>query len=140
MGLQRPRFLIFNCSHERNPVPLLDMIQSTNQPRNAVENGDERKMHKALFDQVYFCRADSERPSALEKGSARELLKDAGINTAEEEIETSGTVKERETEGKTWQDTLANIWMGLAARKGVVSLLEVPCVANVSVSDAIDDY
>jgi len=137
-GLRRPRFLIFNCSHERNPVPLLDMIQSINQPRNAIESGDERKIHKPLFDQVYFCRADSERPSALEKGSARELLKDAGRDTAEEEIEALGNVKERETEGKTWQETLANIWMELAARKGVVSLLEVPCVANVSVSDAID--
>mmetsp|Transcript_34549 Transcript_34549/g.83588 ORF Transcript_34549/g.83588 Transcript_34549/m.83588 type:complete len:665 (-) Transcript_34549:265-2259(-) len=55
------RVLVFNCSHERNPLPLLFSLY-----------------HSNLFDWVYFCRADFERPSAvpkrLEDGWLREPL------------------------------------------------------------------
>lgn len=138
-GTKRARFLIFNCSHERNPVPLLDMIQSIDQPRNAGGDGGEQ-YRKPLFDQVYFCRADSERPSALKKASAQELLIDAGIlEDIDEAVEETEALEqeEQEIEAKTWQDTLANVWMVLAARKSGAGLQEVPCVVNVNVGDAL---
>ena len=117
-----PRFLLFNCSHERNPIPLLQMIQAI-----------ERK-GRPLFDQVYFCRADSERPSALKKASARELLVESGIL---KDNGNSGSGDDEE-EPTSWQDTLANVWMALAARSDSSGLLEVPCVTNVTVGDALD--
>jgi folylpolyglutamate synthase/dihydropteroate synthase len=55
------RALIFNCGHERNPIPLLFCL-----------------CRSGMFDSVYFCHADSERPSAvpkeLEDGWTREPL------------------------------------------------------------------
>jgi len=129
------RFLLFNCSHERNPIPLLQMIQ-------AIENNQGRP----LFNQVYFCRADSERPSALKKASAQELLVEARIlkaatrnNTGSGKSDAKGEeVGEGEEESSSWQDTLANVWMALAARRDSTGLLEVPCVTNVTVADALD--
>ena len=122
---KRPRFLLFNCSHERNPIPLLQMIQG-------IENGQGRP----LFDQIYFCRADSERPSALKKASAQELLVEAGILKAAPAKD--GGEGEEESLSSSWQDTLANVWMALAARKDSMGLLEVPCVTNVTVRDALN--
>ena len=120
-----PRFLLFNCSHERNPIPLLQMIQR-------IENSQGRP----LFDQIYFCRADSERPSALKKASAQELLVEAGILKAAPA--NDGGDGEEESSSSSWQDTLANVWMALAARKDSMGLLEVPCVTNVTVGEAMN--
>lgn len=72
------RALIFNCSHERNPVELLHQLVS----------------FQPLFDAVYFCRADFERPSMVGKPTAQELLKSHDL----------------ESEATTWQETLAQIW------------------------------
>lgn len=121
-----PRFLLFNCSHERNPIPLLQMIQ-----------GIENSQGRPLFDQIYFCRADSERPSALKKASAQELLAEAGILKAAP-AKDGGEGEEESSSSSSWQDTLANVWMALAARKDSMGLLEVPCVTNVTVGDALD--
>ena len=126
VGSKSLRFLLFNCSHERNPIPLLQMIQ-----------GIENSQGKPLFDQIYFCRADSERPSALKKASAPELLVEAGILKAAAAKDGSEE-GEGESSPSSWQDTLANVWMALAARKDSVGLLEVPCVTNVTVGDALD--
>jgi folylpolyglutamate synthase len=56
------RVLVFHCGHERNPIPLLFGLR-----RSGV-----------AFDSVYFCRPDSDRPSAapyaLEDGWTREAL------------------------------------------------------------------
>lgn len=80
------RCLIFNCSHERNPVPLLQTLQS------------------AGFHRVYFCPADFERPSAVGKSSANELLTRSRIPIPNNRESAQAT---------TWQDTLAEIWMKL---------------------------
>ena len=87
------RALIFNCSHERNPVELLQQLSSV----------------RPLFDAVYFCRADFERPSMVGKPTARELLELHNV-----EIESINA--------RTWQETLAQVWTYLetAAKPAMV--------------------
>lgn len=48
---QQRKFLIFNCGHDRNPIPLIYSLYTSN-----VE-----------FESIYFCHADFERPSAVPK-------------------------------------------------------------------------
>lgn len=91
------RALIFNCSHERNPLPLLyDLYQSK------------------LFDTVYFCRADFERPSAipkkLEDDWLNELLKCSDTHESDDEV--GGR---EECGGTTTKVTLANMRDALAS-------------------------
>jgi folylpolyglutamate synthase len=92
------RILIFNCSHERNPVELLELL------------------HPLAFHAVYFCRADSERPSSLMKGSVLDLWQAAGKSMSVH----SDTVRNLEIRHDdnavvpTWQDTLLGIWNLLA--------------------------
>ena len=94
------RILLFNCSHERNPVELLELLVPTG------------------FQTVFFCRADSERPSSIRKKSAAELL---GISP-------SGT----EEEDDSWQDTLAKIWIHLQKES------RFTVIANVTVGKALE--
>jgi folylpolyglutamate synthase len=88
------RVLIFNCHHERNPVPLLQQLHGTD------------------FHSVHFCHADFERPSGLGKPRAKALLEEAGL-------EIDG-IHEDETPG-TWQDTLSEIWRYLDESRGCTS-------------------
>ena len=76
------RVLIFNCHHERDPVPLL------------------LKLHKLNFSSVHFCPADFERPSGLELPSALTLLQQSGFEPDER----------NEIASATWQGTLSMIW------------------------------
>jgi len=127
--LPKPRVLLFNCHHERNPVPLLDMIQAGDQPRDA----NEAKHSRQLFDRIYFCKADFGRPSALQEASAKSLLVDSGI------MEKDGRHIEDKAEiGRTWQDTLAVLWKEIAVLKmRGVSVSEMSCTTNISAKDAI---
>lgn len=78
--------LLFNCSHERNPVPLLQQLTTI------------------PFQRVYLCKADFERPSGVGKPQANELLADAGIGIEAQHDDglEDGT--------PTWQETMATIW------------------------------
>ena len=106
------KVLIFNCGHERNPIPLLHSLHQS-----------------GLFDCVYFSRADFERPSAMPKRLLDEWLIEeipttAGSINSEAcavnfEImcntltEMGITSWDAECDGMmkiTWQQTLASIW------------------------------
>jgi folylpolyglutamate synthase len=89
-GSEAKRVLLFNCSHERNPVPLL------------------QQLHKEGFRDAYFCPADFERPSGLGKPRAKGLLEQAGFVVTESD----------EDETPTWQETLAEIWTHLDGLEG----------------------
>jgi folylpolyglutamate synthase len=84
------RVLIFNCYHERNPVPLL------------------QQLHDADLHVVHFCPADFERSSALGKPTASMLWEETGFASAESYQHASAT----------WQDTLSEIWRHLDQQKG----------------------
>jgi folylpolyglutamate synthase len=104
------RVLVFNCSHERNPVELLQLLQSTR------------------FHATYFCVADSERPSALAKSSATDLLVAAGL------LESLAAVPAPQ-ESPTWQDTLLEIWKHL---ENEANAKTADMASNLTVQDALD--
>ena len=129
------RVLLFHCGHERNPVPLLDLIQSSGEtPRTRGGEGAA-----PLFHRVFFCRPDSERPSAQRKASAAELLAEAGVAPLVPSLGRNGADKPTPDPGTgtgTWQDTLASVWRELALRRGR-RCEEVSVVANLSVGNAL---
>ena len=113
------KILLFNCSHERNPVELLELLLPTN------------------FKAVYFCRSDAARPSAVARATAAELLTRAGKTVHpdllyEEEPAAAST---------TWQTTLAGVWRHLEAEAAAAASSNKvvdDLAANLSVSDALD--
>jgi folylpolyglutamate synthase/dihydropteroate synthase len=113
-GGSTKRILIFNTSHERNPVELLQiMLPSSNDIR---------------FEKAFFCRSDVERPSAETKKSAKDLLEGEGVAVNMELVpDSSATV--------TWQMTLEAIWKHLEARSSVTP---AETVVNLSVKEALD--
>ncbi|GMH94913.1 hypothetical protein TrST_g7768 [Triparma strigata] len=91
----RPTVLLFNCSHERSPIPLLEQIKSS----------------RTNFDKVIFSPSDTERPSAIAKPTASELL---GRSFQSEETAAQ--------EAKAnWQETLAAVWTEINGGGDVVS-------------------
>jgi folylpolyglutamate synthase len=105
------RILFFNCSHERSPVELLELLMP------------------ARFECVYLCRADSERPSAVPKKSAKELLQDAGKSVEElQDTESS------ESPSTSWQKTLAVVWKQLEKEADHHS---VEVASNLTAADAL---
>lgn len=95
------RVLIFNCSHERNPLPLLYSLHQSK-----------------IFDLAYFCRADFERPSMLTKRLDEQWYTQNLISNSSGKSDTL-TLKDVCTDLKrhicdisasTWQETLSNVW------------------------------
>ncbi|OEU10331.1 hypothetical protein FRACYDRAFT_247318 [Fragilariopsis cylindrus CCMP1102] len=101
--------LVFNCSHERNPVELLELLLK----------------HQSGFSRVYFAQSDTSRPSPIAKASAESFLKERGITIREELLSDEGKKTDDDSEGEiegkmntkttttTWQETLAIIWKHL---------------------------
>mmetsp|Transcript_19438 Transcript_19438/g.36754 ORF Transcript_19438/g.36754 Transcript_19438/m.36754 type:complete len:551 (-) Transcript_19438:42-1694(-) len=100
---KRPAVLFFNCSHERNPVELIRLLCETG------------------FDQVYFCRSDSSRPSMVAKKGARDFMEENSIPVVEEYLPKTT---------ETWQQTLMAIWKHVDTKN-------VPAACDVSASEAI---
>jgi folylpolyglutamate synthase len=113
------KVLIFNCSHERNPVELLHLLVSSlhSSPR--------------VFDAVFFCQADFERPSMVGKSTAAELLHKCGITLS------TNFANESEGEAQTWQQTLADVWRHLEASTTLEGS-NTKVTANLYVRDALD--
>ena len=102
---ERLPILVFNCSHERNPVELLELfLRYETKPTTAARYSDRRR-----FSKVYFAKSDSTRPSPVAKASAESLLEERGIRVRSELL--SGN-----KETRTWQETLAIIWKHLTAQ------------------------
>lgn len=140
------RVLVFNCGHERNPIPLVSSL-----------------CHSDLFDSVYFCKADFERPSAVPKvlddewlkeaisvgglseftleSMCRDLSKDADSSTVDRH-----QLDQAELSASTWQETLANVWsvLDMHRRRNVVdedSLQRTPpkVTTGLTVKEALSD-
>jgi len=90
--------LIFNCGHDRNPIPLLQQIQSQ-------FNGG-----RFIFGSVFFCKPKWERSSANELPSIQSMLPESkyGEVQLDKEIETSWI-------DGSWQQRLAILWKVLAS-------------------------
>ena len=100
--------LVFNCSHERNPVELLELFL---------------KHDQLQFFRVYFAKSDSSRPSPVAKASAESLLEERGIPVR-------GDLLLGDKENRTWQETLAIVWKHLTAK-------ESPAESSTSGIDSI---
>jgi folylpolyglutamate synthase len=90
----RSAVLVFNCSHERDPVELLSLLEDA-----------------ALFTHVSFCPSDSTRPSMVAKQNARQYLVANNIPIVEEWLASSTTTT------PSWQETLLSIWKHLDRSK-----------------------
>ncbi|GAX25715.1 folylpolyglutamate synthase [Fistulifera solaris] len=116
------RHLIFNCSHERNPVELLERF---------VPLG---------FHSVSFCKADSERPSAIQKPSAKALLqtwrssKPKSDDSNGDDSQYSHLPDQPEA---TWQETLCNIWCVLE-RELLLNSNKAVASGTMSLSASLD--
>jgi len=112
--------LIFNCSHERSPVELLQLL---------VPLG---------FSMVVFAYADSERPSAIAKGSAKEWLEQAGLeyrpNLGVKDVSSNHQkASNHPTITNTWQETLACLWTHLEwEHHAAGSVVGTPVVADAT--------
>lgn len=133
--------LVFNCSHERNPVELLELLlQRHDGHNNDVDPTTRMLMMNRHYSRVYFAKSDSFRPSPVLPASAESLLEECGIpirnellilsdnernkndvittqNTSrgEEEREETPAVAPTATE-RTWQETLAIVWKHLLVK------------------------
>lgn len=137
------KVLLFNCSHERNPLPLLYSLYQSK-----------------MFESVFFCRSDFERPSALPKKLEEEWTQES-LNSSEGAPVTLEDMCNKlaaancdislsplKLSASTWQRTLANVWKvfslynrhieGDCAGKCFSSSETVPCVKfGLCVTDAI---
>jgi folylpolyglutamate synthase len=106
-------FLMFNCSHERNPIELLSILSEGCQ-----------------FQHVYFCSSDFGKPSPIALPTVVELLEQAGIAP----IQSDELGSSSDTTTTTWQETLAILWKHLPNNKahGQVTF-------NVTAQQAMDD-
>jgi len=123
--------LVFNCSHERNPVELLELLlllrardDSDAMGQRASSAPSSAPARCCCYSRVYFARADSSRPSPLAKASAEELLEERGIRIRPELLlllgdangdangDTNGDANAAATV-RTWQETLAGVWRHL---------------------------
>jgi len=115
------KILLFNCSHERNPVELLELL-----------------LLQINFRAVYFCRSDAARPSAVAPATAAQLLAAAGKQVRPELLDAVA-----EETAATWQTTLAGVWRHLEAEAVASSSNNKhqavdDLASNLSVSDALD--
>jgi folylpolyglutamate synthase len=129
------RILIFNSSHERNPVPLVQLLQSIMPYTNNFPNQDGVSFLPLVFDAVYFCHADSERPSMIIKSTALDLLQQAGFGIDEKELANAYLTT---TCANTWQETMACIWRYLEGNDEKPRRHEAHVVVNLSVKDALE--
>ena len=114
------RVLLFSCSHERNPVELL------------------QQLIRCDFDLVIFARSDVERPSAITKQTAKELLNEAGLILRQDVVadvltKADGTIDEP----TTWQATLAIVWKHLEKER-TPNMSPVPTIYGINVTEALD--
>eukprot|EP00980_Cylindrotheca_fusiformis_P007553 scaffold1567_cov102-Cylindrotheca_fusiformis.AAC.4 len=102
--------MVFNCSHERNPIELLQLLLPLS------------------ISTIYFAKSDSSRPSPIAVPTAAELLREHGMGIQEDLLEGNDT--------PTWQETLASIWKHLK-HKEVSTTANLKC--NWSARQIVDD-
>ena len=110
--------LVFNCSHERNPVELLELFLRTKST--------------SRFSRVYFAKSDSSRPSPVTKASAESLLEERGIPVRSELLLGNET-------SRTWQETLAIVWKHLTTRTDISSVEDDSIRYNMSASQVVQE-
>jgi folylpolyglutamate synthase/dihydropteroate synthase len=88
--------LVFNTSHERNPVELLQIIVQMMLPKVRF---DSETPSGSIFSTVYFAVSDYSRPSPVQTPTAKDILIEQGIKIKEPLLYSPD-------DGGSWQDTL----------------------------------
>jgi folylpolyglutamate synthase len=107
--VQKECAMVFNCSHERNPIELLQLLLPL------------------PISKVYFAKSDFSRPSPIAVPKAIALLQEEGI-TIHEDLLVGG-------DKPTWQETLGSIWKHLKYDEATSA--DVQC--NWSARQILDD-
>ena len=108
------RVLVFYCSHERDPVALLEALLS---PGSSGGGGGGGGMgQRPVFATAIFCPCDSSRPSRIRRKSAAELLREAGYDA---EGGAEGGADVPDAPDAPWEHTLRVIADAILARAGV---------------------
>jgi hypothetical protein len=110
---QAKRILIFNCSHERNPLELLSIIK------------------RGGFSDLYFCRNDFNRPSPIPLPTARQVLEANNVAVHADLLEVAAA----SSETTSWQETMACLWKHLLRNDGDDHQCEIVC--NLNTVDAL---
>jgi folylpolyglutamate synthase/dihydrofolate synthase len=127
------RVLLFYCSHERNPVELLQLL-----------------LKKCDLGAAYFVLPDSSRPSPVVPATATQLLTEAGIAVQSEllpEQEQQVDSKDDNDNGRrpssssSWPLTLASLWKHLerqqhSGESATAAAMDVAC--NLTVAEALE--
>jgi folylpolyglutamate synthase/dihydrofolate synthase len=106
------RVLIFYCSHERDPVALLEALLSP----GSSGGGGGGTGQRPVFATAIFCPCDSSRPSRIRRKSAAELLREAGYDA---EGGAEGGTDAPDAPDASWEHTLRVIADAILARAGV---------------------
>ena len=100
------RALLFYCSHEKNPIELMqELLRTTRHGDGGVQ---------LLFDVVCFCPPTAQRPSTMTPPSARQLLQTmVGGDPPTDDTHTGPDNTNTTEEAATWQETLQIVWKHL---------------------------
>lgn len=113
------RTLWFHASHERDVVPLLEMLSDAQTSRvseddhgelGAHHGEDEKNGSVSLFDEVCFVEIDSGRPSRFTPPTAKEILSRHNIPVVSLDNETSSEASGSLGYGSgAWQRTMEQV-------------------------------
>jgi len=110
--------LLFACSHERNPVEILELLLDC---------------RPISFRVVYFVATDASRPSSVPLPTADQLLPPSSDETAGKDCGKSNNV--------TWPETLQTLWSRLEDKKRRQGISPTGAVskthANLTVTEAL---
>jgi folylpolyglutamate synthase/dihydropteroate synthase len=118
--------LVFNCSHERDVLPLLQMLATaTISSKNSGTDTDSSGA-QPLFTAVYFVSTDG-RPSRFALPTAAQLLEHSGIpliNTTSSSSSNASIDSSSSSDNNAvqqWQRTLAAVWQSIQTHTGVTA-------------------
>jgi folylpolyglutamate synthase/dihydropteroate synthase len=116
--------LVFNCSHERDVLPLLQMLATaTISSKNSGTDTDSSGA-QPLFTAVYFVSTDG-RPSRFALPTAAQLLEHSGIpliNTTSSSSSNASIDSSSSSDNNAvqqWQRTLAAVWQSIQIHASV---------------------
>jgi folylpolyglutamate synthase/dihydropteroate synthase len=112
--------LVFNCSHERDVLPLLQML-ATATISSSNSSTDDSSGAQPLFTEVYFVSTDG-RPSRFALPTAAQLLEHSGIPLINTSCSSSSSSSNGNSSSSSdnnsaqqWQRTLAAVWQSTQA-------------------------
>jgi folylpolyglutamate synthase/dihydropteroate synthase len=120
--------LVFNCSHERDVLPLLQMLATATINSSNSSTDNDSSGAQPLFTAVYCVSTDG-RPSRFALPTAAQLLEHSGIplintdssNNSSTSSNNSNSSSSDNNSAQQWQRTLAAVWQSIQTHTGVTA-------------------